>query len=64
MTRFAQDEELTLTAIHPGVDVAEVTRQTGWDLQVAADLETTQPPTTEELTLLRETLDPGRVYLR
>lgn len=64
MTRFAQDEELTLTAVHPGVGVAEVIRQTGWDLQVAADIETTGPPTAEELTLLRDTLDPTRIYLR
>ena len=64
MTRFDRDEELTLSAVHPGVEVADVVRQTGWDLQVAADVETTQPPTAEELTLLRETLDPSRVYLR
>lgn len=31
MTRFDQDEELTLTAVHPGVDPAEAVRQTGWD---------------------------------
>ncbi|MCF2570789.1 CoA-transferase subunit beta [Brevibacterium sp. UCMA 11754] len=64
MTRFAQDEELTLTAVHPGVDPAEVVRQTGWNLHVVPDIETTQPPTAEELALLRETLDPSRVYLR
>lgn len=64
MTRSGRDEELTLSAVHPGVDAAEVVRQTGWDLKVADDLETTQPPTPEELRLLRETLDPSRVYLR
>lgn len=64
MTRFDQDEELTLTAVHPGVDPAEAVRQTGWDLQVSSDLETTQSPTQSELTLLRESLDPTRIYLR
>jgi glutaconate CoA-transferase subunit B len=64
MTRFAQDEELTLTAVHPGVDPAEAVRQTGWNLQVSTDLETTQSPTQSELTLLRESLDPTRIYLR
>ena len=63
MTRFAQDE-LTLTAVHAGVDPAEVVRQTGWSLQVSPDLETTLPPTPGELALLRETLDPTRIYLR
>ncbi|WP_350270424.1 CoA-transferase [Brevibacterium sp. CBA3109] len=64
MTRFAQDEELILSAVHPGVDPAEVVSQTGWDLQVAADLETTQEPTPEELAVLRDDLDPTRIYLR
>lgn len=64
MTRFAQDEELTLSAVHPGVDPAEVVRQTGWDLKVASNLETTQAPTAEELAVLRDDLDPTRIYLR
>lgn len=64
MTRSAQDEELTLSAVHPGIDPAEVVRQTGWDLQIADDLETTQAPTPAELTILRESLDPTRIYLR
>ena len=64
MTRFAQDEELTLSAVHPGVDPAEVVRQTGWDLKVTTDLETTQAPTPEELAVLRDDLDPTRIYLR
>lgn len=64
MTRFAQDEELTLTAVHPGIDPAEVVRQTGWNLKISPGIETTQPPTPSELALLRETLDPTRIYLR
>lgn len=46
--------ELTLTAVHPGVAVADVRAATGWDLQVAADLGTTDPPTDHELAVLRE----------
>lgn len=64
MTRFERDEELTLSAIHPGVEIDHVISQTGWDLKIADDLETTQPPTPEELDLLRNRLDPSRVYLR
>jgi glutaconate CoA-transferase subunit B len=64
MTRSARDEELTLTAVHPGIDPAEVVRQTGWSLRVSPDVETTQPPTPNELKLLREQLDPTRIYLR
>lgn len=46
--------ELTLSAVHPGVDVADVRAATGWDLRVADDLETTDPPTDDELAVLRE----------
>lgn len=46
--------QLTLTRLHPGVDVAEVRDQTGWDLAVADDLTRTDPPTDAELKLLRD----------
>src|SRR6201993_4914877 len=40
--------ELTLTEIHPGVEVDNVRQETGWELKVAEDLKTTEPPTDEE----------------
>lgn len=46
--------ELTLTAIHPGVTVDQVRARTGWELAVAADLEVSEPPTAEELDVLRD----------
>jgi glutaconate CoA-transferase subunit B len=49
--------ELTLTALHPGVDVQEVQEATGWELKVTAEPATTPPPTDEELSALRELLD-------
>jgi glutaconate CoA-transferase, subunit B len=55
---------LVLTAVHPGVTVADVRAATGWDVEVAEDHATTDPPTTEELRLLREDLDPDGAYLR
>ena len=48
--------ELTLTHIHPGVEVEQVRAATGWDLRVEDDLEPTPPPTDEELSALRELL--------
>ena len=45
--------ELVLTGIYPGGSVAEIKNRTGWDLQVSADLEQIQPPTEDELTVLR-----------
>lgn len=45
--------ELTLTAVHPGIDVGRVRESTGWELAVADDLATTDVPTDEELAVLR-----------
>lgn len=55
--------ELTLSALHPGATVEQAQANTGWRLKVAADLGTTQPPTDEELRLLREELDPAGIHL-
>jgi glutaconate CoA-transferase subunit B len=48
---------LLLTQIHPGVEVDQVREHTGWKLDVAAELETTEPPSADELTALRELLE-------
>ncbi len=48
--------ELTLTQIHPGVQISQVREATGWDLQVADEPQITPPPTDEELSALRELL--------
>ena len=47
------DGELTLVAVHPGVDPEAVRAETGWDLKVAGDLRQTDPPTVSELAALR-----------
>ena len=46
-------KELMLTALHPGVTVEQVRAETGWALEVAADLVDTTPPTEQELSTLR-----------
>src|SRR5512145_2953294 len=56
--------ELILTALHPGATVEQAVKNTGWKLKVADDLKTTEPPTDEELRLLREELDPTGIYLK
>ncbi|HEY2792943.1 MAG TPA: CoA-transferase subunit beta [Micromonosporaceae bacterium] len=45
--------ELTLTSLHPGVRVEDVIAATGWPLQIDDDLAETEPPTDEELHVLR-----------
>jgi glutaconate CoA-transferase subunit B len=46
--------ELTLTKLHPGVEVEQARDATGWPLAVADDLGRTDPPTARELDALRE----------
>ena len=55
---------MTLTALHPNIEVEQVRDNTGWDLKVAPQLPVTQPPTKEELYILREDLDPDGIYLK
>jgi glutaconate CoA-transferase subunit B len=45
--------ELTLTRIHPGVEVEAAVAATGWTLAVSADLAVSEPPTAVELEALR-----------
>jgi glutaconate CoA-transferase, subunit B len=58
----ASSGEMVLSSVHPGVTVEEVQAGVGWPLKIAADLATTEPPTAEELRLIREELDPGGAY--
>ena len=47
-----------LLSVHPGVDIEQVRAATGFPLEVAARTPETAPPTTEQLELIREHLDP------
>ena len=48
-----------LTAVRPGVTVAQVREETGWDLRVADAVATTEAPTEEELSALEELIARG-----
>jgi glutaconate CoA-transferase subunit B len=48
--------ELVLTGVYPGVSVLEIKERTGWELSASASLRTIQPPSTAELTVLRNLL--------
>jgi glutaconate CoA-transferase, subunit B len=49
-----ETKELTLVALHPGATAEAAKEATGWNLRVAEDLGVTEPPTEEELRVLRE----------
>ena len=49
--------ELTMTQLHEGVEIDQAREATGWELKVADELATTEPPSDEELAALRDLLE-------
>ncbi|MFH1149218.1 MAG: CoA-transferase [Actinomycetota bacterium] len=66
--RFDEEtKEAYLATYHPGHTVEEIVENTPWDLKVSPDVRATEPPSTEELRVIREVLDPTRmiaIYLK
>jgi len=56
--------ELILTTLHPGRAAHEAIENTGWNLAVAPKVKTSAVVTSQELTILREELDPAGTYLK
>ena len=54
---------MRLAATHPGVTVDQVVENTGFDLIIPPEVGVNEPPTREELRLLREEIDPERLYI-
>ncbi|MDX1991540.1 MAG: CoA-transferase [bacterium] len=50
--------KMRLISLHPGVTLEWVQAKTGFPLQIAPDLHETPPPSTEDVRLLREVIDP------
>lgn len=51
------ENELELVTIHPGVSLAEINDNTGWNLKISETLQETVPPSAEELKVIRS-IDP------
>jgi len=58
-----EDDEMTLTSLHPGRTIGDIKKNTGWNLRVSANLETTDKPTNEELRIIHDELDPRHLYI-
>ncbi len=58
-----QEGEMVLTEIYPGVTLDKVKESCGFSLKVAATLKVVSPPSEAALQLLREKLDPEKMYL-
>ena len=54
---------MRLKALHPGVTVEEVVENTGFELIIPGQIGRNEPPSTEELRLLREEIDPEGFYV-
>ncbi len=52
--RFGADEEAFLASAHPGVEVDDIVRNTGWKLRVSGEVTSTPEPSAEELKAIRE----------
>jgi glutaconate CoA-transferase, subunit B len=52
------DRRARLRAVNPGITAAQVQENTGFELVIPEDVHTTEPPTEEELRVLREVVDP------
>ncbi|TDA63675.1 MAG: CoA synthetase [Clostridia bacterium] len=56
-------ERLRLKSVHPGVSTDEVLDNTGFDLIVPDHVPQTQPPTEQELNILRTEVDPKGILI-
>jgi len=57
-----ESRRMRIEAVHAGVSVATIREHTGFELPEAPRVETTEPPSAEELERLRA-LDPERRFL-
>ena len=63
MLGFDEDSKrMKVQALHAGVTADQVRENTGFELLFDSDIETTEPPTDEELAVIRE-FDADRVYI-
>jgi glutaconate CoA-transferase subunit B len=61
---FDETGEMRLDFLHPGATLDEVRATIGWDPKVSPDLAATPAPTSTELRLIREELDPEGMYTK
>jgi glutaconate CoA-transferase subunit B len=56
--------EMYLSSYHPGVSIDQAKQNVGWDLKISPNAKETEPPTAEEVKILREELDPQGIFLK
>ena len=58
LVKDEDDEPFRIESLHPGVDASDVVERTGFELHVPDQIPMTETPTSEQLQLLRERIDP------
>jgi len=58
-----ESKRMTLLAVNPGVTVPQVVDKTGFELLLAESVGHNTPPTERELKVLRDEVDPDRLYI-
>lgn len=58
-----QSRRMQLLSLHPGVNLDQVRRATGFVLELKEPLAVTEPPTERELYILRDEVDPHRYII-
>lgn len=56
--------EMVLSEIHSGVTLDMIKENIGWELKISEALQATEAPSEEEMRIIREDLDPNKIYLR
>ena len=57
-------KEMNLLSTHPGVSAEKVVENTGFKLNVPDKVSITEPPTKEDVRILREEIDPAGIFVR
>jgi glutaconate CoA-transferase subunit B len=60
--RFGPDGEMELESLHPGVNLEQLQAAMAWNPRRRDPVATTEPPSAEELRLIRDELDPAGIY--
>lgn len=61
--RFEEDtKEMYVESLHPNISIEEVRKEITWDIKVAAELKSTEPPTINQIKIIRE-IDPSGIIL-
>lgn len=58
-----RSKRMKVLSVHQGVKIEDVTANTGFQLVIPEEIGLTDPPTEEELRLLRKEIDPKGIYL-